>query len=1466
MEDSLRMVQLNHEQGTSYLDVDLKNQANAEASVMREYHGRYLFELLQNANDAIRATDDELAWRNESPYRVRIELTEDALIVANDGVPFLEKDVDSIRRWGESSKDPNKSIGYKGIGFKSVLEITDSPEVFSQVVQFRFDRKACYALVRSVVGSDVDLKLPITRFVLPYVIEHVPADDGVLVRRLLEDEGYATVIRLPLKVASDGVLERIEEDIHSDLLLFLGGIERIEIWHRGKKIRTLRKRPRTDTPGNCGQRIALLEGSAIVSRWLLFEAPKQPIEDRAIVDDLADPAWNRVEKVGLAVALPLDRDGNLQPEPGRRFPLHVYFPTNLPSGLRFLVHADFYIDAARKQVPHRAYNRWLAERVARFVRLTVLPELVERYPGDARIVQLMVPCGASIEAAGDLQEALQEELAESEFVPAVDGTHRSPKRIMLAPQGTSSGDVGFQTHFPPEELSRRARGRQFPIAVLESDPPALRFLTHLGASRLSFADVFRLLDGRAVADDPGAYAGLYGFLWYWREQLGMEDRARFSRALSQAQCIVTDKGRCIKPRRQLYHAKLRQETPNMPSAISAQLIHPSAYDENGRAGPTYRLLDTLEPRIRDYDAADIIRTAVVALFQNDRFRRVSLAERSEVYRYLFDYWRSRRGSDADVEAVKSEIQVPAKWVVDRRGDVWRSVDQVYLSSVWTGDDRLERLYEGMEGIAFLYDVRGLEVSGGDRPEWARFWSWLGVHTAPRVLVDSVTRTDLYERGWDEIRHTHPHAGTSLWVRYVEQLEKEYASCPRHGNGYRRLRQSIALEGFAALIESGQVERFPLLYGLLGEQWAALSKSLRPAEIRCYRSECSRYGQRERVLSFFEYLARNAAWIPAQRNLDGTPETLLYRPDQCWLVSAGEDLAIRNLLPTPPASYRANYDQFRRYLRIRSIEEASLSDLLDILTHLPEVYPDPNTMVYTGRRATPRALRTLTRWVLERMNNLLGEGDSEPEPPPCPIPLIARQGDDLRYIRPPERPFFADDRYHRTRWQDHVPFAPVDDNWQGLARYLGLPFISEHVTEQCIPGRILEAESARLETRLKVARPYMLAVVDQQRGSATRDTARYLDNLQVAVVDRLVVHRRLTLSPSLEIADTEARVYLDETTGTRTGSAGRAPREGTLYVRLGFDDHYSLMSGPIANYVRIPALADAFLILLDRGGKNGRLRYLDARGLGEENVEAMRRLLVELGYDVGVESEGEPVELDEHLRKALAQDIGVREPLPDTTLVSTGKRTGTGSDAAAKEPKAIEFPELNLAAVVVTRVERQGTIAVVPSARPGRTGRRGGRGGARDWERDQRLLDAYGQRGEELVYKLELQRLHQAGYDRPDQQVSWLRREGYNYADHDLESWDLVNGEWVQIVIEVKSTPLGDFRFPMTKSELACAQQCGERYRLYRVINVASAAPQVCIFGNPFTLWKDGRAYIEPRDTYVTLPDPRQEAVDRGVGE
>ena len=77
----------------------------------------FIYELVQNADDS------------ESTH-LGLRLYENELFVWNDGRPFSQEDVQSICSTGSSDKDLTQ-IGSFGIGFKSVYNYTDFPEISS---------------------------------------------------------------------------------------------------------------------------------------------------------------------------------------------------------------------------------------------------------------------------------------------------------------------------------------------------------------------------------------------------------------------------------------------------------------------------------------------------------------------------------------------------------------------------------------------------------------------------------------------------------------------------------------------------------------------------------------------------------------------------------------------------------------------------------------------------------------------------------------------------------------------------------------------------------------------------------------------------------------------------------------------------------------------------------------------------------------------------------------------------------------------------------------------------------------------------------------------------------------------------------------------------------------------------------------------------------------------------------------
>lgn len=97
--------------------------------VAKEYRGRAVLELLQNAHDVLRDGAD--GDRRRVSFVLDSSAEQPELLIANSGRPFHREDFIGICQLAQSPKDPNKSVGNKGLGFRSVLELTTRPEVWS---------------------------------------------------------------------------------------------------------------------------------------------------------------------------------------------------------------------------------------------------------------------------------------------------------------------------------------------------------------------------------------------------------------------------------------------------------------------------------------------------------------------------------------------------------------------------------------------------------------------------------------------------------------------------------------------------------------------------------------------------------------------------------------------------------------------------------------------------------------------------------------------------------------------------------------------------------------------------------------------------------------------------------------------------------------------------------------------------------------------------------------------------------------------------------------------------------------------------------------------------------------------------------------------------------------------------------------------------------------------------------------
>ncbi len=954
--------------------------ANAEESLKREYGGRYLFELLQNADDAM---TDKLEVVGPNAFqvelnRVTIILTDDSILVANDGLPFGSENTKALCRLYNSTKSASKQIGHKGIGFKSVLEVTDNPEVYSSDYAFGFDRREFAAEVRRITkNSNVDpeslqvLRVPFTRR-----LSRLPATDQQHIQALLNDE-YATVIRLPLKstVSADSVAAQIRATVRPELLLFLESTKQLliqmpdgettEYWYKTENRQELfTKRP--------FQKVNLWSRkngrTELESCWLLLASGKMPIPDPGIVKDLGR-AWEEVKAVKCAVAFRLTSDGKALDtnQPEQKF--SVYFPTEEQSGLHFLLNADLYIEAARKDIRLNDFNKWLAELMALYVATTGANALRSQFPGDPAIVDVLAPLRKpGREFSSFFYDKYLLALSQTAFVPDEQGGYHVPENIRLSPKGTDSAH--FRRLFPPDcfnahvnwvypllEVEKRERDRHDPFLLLEE----------LGSREITIGEMAVLLGDGPPKHLVKEKATFLQFLVNWWNQLVERERKQLKLVLEKCAIIPTQHGWQAPTSGHIFQANLRDEAEiDVPVGFHFALVPLEAYGSD-RAYDGYTVNFLTAIGVGRYQAVDILRQSIFPVMTSqDQFKRLLNENHEAVYvgYQILKAYRDREISGVQFKDIRTQVFVPCHHIDQPDKLLWKPAYQVYFTQYWIGNDDLEVLYGSFSDAYFLSKVpQFFPINDeGERESWFDFFTWLGVNQAPRLL--SGKNTDL----WNINHKQHALANHSRWHEYVSIYE-HFFNCPKvsHSkpNPNRRFQENYALHHFEEIVRAGDVRNHLYrLFRLLGVHWD-LYKPYLTIKLRCRYKQC--YEPVGSIPSYFFYCLKQLPWLAAERW--GVLEPVPYLPTDIW--NLGDDIRpeVRHMLPSLPDEFRREvyFDMCADLLR-RKVE---FSDYLALLKRLPDICSiQPPDGVQVEIYKWQRAVRAVFNWLGQAMHNSL----------------------------------------------------------------------------------------------------------------------------------------------------------------------------------------------------------------------------------------------------------------------------------------------------------------------------------------------------------------------------------------------------------------------------------------------------------------------------------------------------------------
>ncbi len=389
----------------------LRDLNNAVEKLAKEIYSKkvhFIFELIQNAEDnsydAEQAPGLKFVLLEVDPTKTPD--TQGCLCVFNNETGFQKNNVEAISKIGASTKTEKGASGYigeKGIGFKSVFQVSSCPHIYSNGFNFRFPDKDPI----STLG-----------YITPYWLNNLP-------EIVEENTEFKTVILLPLKSGEYGRVKKELESFEAETILFLRKVEKLDIETIDSNIQI----SKTNASNICDLQIREDDENKRKKFWMesaTFETPSDIDEEKRPIEDHP----NRM----VSVAFPLS-------EVTGKEKLFAYLPTEENPGLPFYLNADFLLSSSRETVLRdNDWNQWLFESAASVVVSGIMAMLKDKDVKEKayRFIPLETELPSDPEHYTGFIADIQKILIAEKIILCGDNKYRNVKKSCFVPKDIRS--------------------------------------------------------------------------------------------------------------------------------------------------------------------------------------------------------------------------------------------------------------------------------------------------------------------------------------------------------------------------------------------------------------------------------------------------------------------------------------------------------------------------------------------------------------------------------------------------------------------------------------------------------------------------------------------------------------------------------------------------------------------------------------------------------------------------------------------------------------------------------------------------------------------------------------------------------------------------------------------------------------------------------------------------------------------
>jgi superfamily II DNA or RNA helicase len=382
----------------------VEEHANIELAASEGgYSRRQIYELIQNGADALIGAPGG---------KVHVALTNAALYCANEGAPIDENGIKSLLLSNVSQKRGDE-IGRFGLGFKSVTEVTTSPQFFSRSASFGWDADHASILIREATG--VAGPYPTLRLARQLDPDEEAASDPLLAELMT---WATTIVKLPF---DDPMPSWISDDVREfpgEFLLFSKHVGTLVLEQRGNDETVAR----TITLTASGDEATIAEDGTETA-WKVFSCIHET--SQAARED-AGTMSNR-DRVPIHWAVKLSGP----PVAGH---LWAFFKSDYETTLSGIVNAPWRTNPDRRHLLEGEFNREILERTAELV-VENLPKIV--IPDDpGAFLELLPGRGREVRNWADklLGDEIFERAASAPSLPDLNGDLRIPSDLTMLPE------------------------------------------------------------------------------------------------------------------------------------------------------------------------------------------------------------------------------------------------------------------------------------------------------------------------------------------------------------------------------------------------------------------------------------------------------------------------------------------------------------------------------------------------------------------------------------------------------------------------------------------------------------------------------------------------------------------------------------------------------------------------------------------------------------------------------------------------------------------------------------------------------------------------------------------------------------------------------------------------------------------------------------------------------------------------